>query len=190
MSINKRDLVKELNELRRDPRGYSYKVQKYKDYFEGNILRIPGNKAGIKTEEGPAAYDEAISFLKTAQAAKEMVPSKGLCNIAEEFLSIVQGQDPNNLSNIDMDSIISKYGSFTNKFSRSMEFGGATAEQVIVNLVVSDGDKSRGQRDALLNDDLAKCGIATGTHETYRTATVIVGSSNFQNNSGDDNVYL
>ena len=190
MSINKRDVLKELNELRRDPSGYSYKVQKYKDYFEGNILRIPGNKAGIKTEEGPAAYDEAINFLKRAQAAQEMTPSKGLCNIAEDFLASVQKQDPNNLANIDMDSIINRHGSFTGNFSRSMEFGGATPEQVIVNLVVSDGDKSRGQRDALLNDNLKKCGVATGPHDTYRTATIIVGCTKFENSSGDDNVYL
>ena len=190
MSINKRDLLKELNELRRDPRGYSYKVQKYKDYFEGNILRIPGNKAGIKTEEGPAAYDEAINFLKSASAAEEMTPSKGLCNIAEDFLATVQKQDPNNLPNINMDDIINRHGSFTGNFSRSMEFGGATPEQVIVNLVVSDGDKSRAQRDALLNDNLKQCGIATGPHDTYRTATIIVGCTKFENSSGDDNVYL
>ena len=147
-----RDLLRELNELRRDPKGYSFKVQKYKDYFEGNILKIPGAQAGIKTEEGPAAYDEAINFLKNAPAADEMTPSKGLFYIASDFLGMVQKEtDPNNLKNVDMDSIISRHGNFVGNFSRSMEFGGATPEQVIVNLVVSDGDKTRGQRDALLN---------------------------------------
>ena len=89
-----------------------------------------------------------------------------------------------------MDSIISKHGSFTGKFSRSMEFGAASAEQVIVNLVVSDGDKTRGQRDALLNKEVKKVGIATGTHDTYRTASVIVACTKFENSSGDDNTTL
>ena len=186
-----RDLVKELNELRRDPKGYSYKVMKYKDYLQGNILRIPGNKFGIKTEEGPAAYDEAISFLKTANPVEEMTPSKGLCKIAVDFLGMVQKADPNNLGDIDMDPIINRYGTFVGNFSRSMEFGGATPEQVIVNLVVSDGDKSRGQRDALLNDSLKKCGVASGKHDTYRTATIIVGCTKFENTSdSDDTAYL
>ena len=186
-----RDLVRELNELRRDPRGYSFKVLKYKDYFQGNILRIPGAPAGIKTEEGPAAYDEAINFLKTANSAEEMTPSKGLCKIAVDFLGMVQKADPNNLGDIDMDSIINRYGTFVGNFSRSMEFGGATPEQVIINLIVSDGDKTRGQRDALLNDNLKKVGVASGKHDTYRTATIIVGCTKFENTSdSDDTAYL
>jgi hypothetical protein len=182
-----RDLLRELNELRRDPKGYSFKVQKYKDYFEGNILKIPGAQAGIKTEEGPAAYEEAIQFLKNASPADEMTPSKGLFYIASDFLGMVQKEtDPNNLKNIDMDSIISRHGNFVGNFSRSMEFGGATPEQVIVNLLVSDGDKTRGQREALLNNNLKKVGVASGTHETYRTASIIVGCTQFENSSGND----
>ena len=185
-----RDILQELNELRRDPRGYSYKVLKYKDYLQGNILKIPGVQAGIKTEEGAAAYDEAVNFLKGAESAEALTPSKGLCYIAQDFLGLVQHKDPNNLGDIDMDSIISKHGSFTGKFSRSMEFGAASAEQVIVNLVVSDGDKTRGQRDALLNKEVKKVGIATGAHDTYRTASVIVACTKFENSSGDDNTTL
>ena len=181
-----RDLFRELNELRRDPSGYSYKVLKYKDYFEGKVLRIPGNKAGIQTEEGPEAYDEAIQFLRNAKPVDEMTPSKGLFYIASDFLAAVQKEDPNNLNNIDMDSIISRHGSFVGNFSRSMEFGGATPEQVIVNLVVSDGDKTRGQRDALLNNNLKKVGVASGPHDTYRNASIIVGCTSFQNSSGND----
>ena len=181
-----RDLFKELNELRRDPKGYSYKVLKYKGYLEGNILRIPGVLAGIKTEEGAAAFDEAIEFLKNASPAEEMIPSKGLFYIASDFLQLVQKEDPNNLNNNDMESIISRHGSFIGNFSRSMEFGGSSAEQVIVNLIVSDGDKTRGQRITLLNNNLKKVGIAHGKHDTYKTASIIVGCTHFENNSGND----
>ena len=184
---NERDLVRELNELRRDPKAYSFKLNKYKDYFEGNILKIPGAPAGIQTKEGPAAYDEAIQFLQTAKPADEMIPSKGLFYIASDFLAMVQKEtDPNNLKDVDMDSIISRHGSFVGNFSRSMEFGGATPEQVIINLVVGDGDSSRGQREALLNGDLKKVGVASGKHDTYRTASIIVGCTQFNNNSGND----
>ena len=61
-----REILNEVNELRRDPRNYANKVNKFKGYLEGNILRVPGVLAGIKTEEGAAAYDEAINFLRSA----------------------------------------------------------------------------------------------------------------------------
>jgi len=67
-----------------------------------------------------------------------------------------------------------------------MEFGGSSAEQVIVNLIVSDGDKTRGQRITLLNNNLKKVGIAHGKHDTYKTASIIVGCTHFENNSGND----
>lgn len=37
-----------------------------------------------------------------------------------------------------------------------MDFGGETPELVLINLVVSDGDPSRGQRESLLSTDLKK----------------------------------
>ena len=185
-----REILNEVNELRRDPRNYANKVNKFKGYLEGNILRVPGVLAGIKTEEGAAAYDEAINFLRSAESAEQLTPSKGLGQIADELYGKIQHVDPNNLGDIDMDAIIDKYGSFTGKFSRSFEFGGSTAELIVVNLVVSDGDKSRGQRNALLNKEVLKVGIKHGKHDTYRECTVIACCSKFENKSGDDSAHL
>ena len=185
MSLD-REIFNEINELRRDPRRYADKVNKFKGYLEGNILRVPGVLAGIKTEEGAAAYDEAINFLRSSESAEQLVPSKGLNQIAQEVFGKIQHVDPNNLGDIEMDPIIDKYGSYTGKFARSFEFGGSTAELIVVNLVVSDGDKSRGQRNSLLNKELKKVGIVNGKHDYYRVATVIVSCTKFENKSGDD----
>ena len=46
-----RDLLNEINLLRSNPKEYAEKVLKYQSYFDGNILRIPGTKGGIQTEE-------------------------------------------------------------------------------------------------------------------------------------------
>ena len=87
--------------------------------------------------------------------------------------------EPSRVGEISMDEIINRHGEFNGNFSRAMEFGANTSEQVVINLVVSDGDKSRGQRDSLLNANLKKIGVATGKHDTYRTCTVIVSCTQF-----------
>ena len=87
--------------------------------------------------------------------------------------------DPSSVGDINMDEIIDRHGEFNGNFSRAMEFGANTSEQVVINLVVSDGDKSRGQRDSLLNGNLKIVGVATGKHEIYRTCTVIVSCTQF-----------
>ena len=179
-------LVNEINMLRTNPKRYANKVAKYCDYFKGKVLKLPGSNAGIKTEEGADAYKEAADFLSQQSRIEPFEPSKGLCKIAEEFLNEVQKCDPEDLGNIDMEEIIAKHGSFSGNFSRAMDFGGETPEQVLTNLIVSDGDPSRGQRESLLSTDIKKVGVANGKHNTYRHCTVIVSCTKFDNTIDSD----
>ena len=172
-----RDLVREVNELRRNPRGYAEKISRNKQYFQGNIWKHPNLKAGIKTEEGAAAYDEAIQFLRNrAQPCEELTPSNGLDNVAADFLKEFQNDAD---ANVEIEPVVNRYGNFTGNFRRLVQFGSDTAEMVIINLVVSDGDRSRGHRDALLMPDLKRIGVAFGTHSTFRNASVIVACTKF-----------
>ena len=182
MSITAEDVIAEINELRTNPSGYAQKIRKYAGYFDsasGKILRVPGSNVGIKTNEGKEAYEEAATFLSSASPVEAFEPADGLTAIAQDFLDQVVKMDPSKVGEINMDDIIAKHGEFTGNFSRAMEFGANTSEQVVINLVVSDGDKTRGQRDSLLNGNLKRIGVATGKHDTYRTCTVIVSCTKF-----------
>ena len=191
MSEFNEELVTEINSLRTNPKKYARTISKYIGYFKGNLLCLPGSNAGIQTEEGPEAYREAVEFLSQQSRIEALKPSKGLCRIAEEFISAVQKPDSNDLENIDMEEIINKYGSFSGSFSRAMDFGGETPEQAVINLIVSDGDKNRSQRESLLSTDIKKIGVANGEHSTYRHCTAIVTCSEFENSvDKDDNGLL
>lgn len=180
MSFEK-SLIDEINQFRTNPAGYAQKLVKNKAYFKdgSNIWKHPDAKAGIKTEEGPAAYDEAINFLKTkAKAVEKLTASKGLNKIALDFMAEYQ---KNADANVEIDKIVDKHGSFTGNFRRLVQFGSDTPELVIVNLIVGDGDKSRGYRDALLADNLKRVGVAHGKHDVYRQVSVIVACTKFEN---------
>mgnify|MGYP003571429730 CR=1 FL=1 len=181
-----RQLVEEINLARTNPAAYASKVQEYIPHFQDKILKMPDQRVAIKTQEGAAAYEECVNFLKSAEPTEAHVPSRGLTRIANDFLSGVQSVDPSQIATIDMNAIIDKYGSFQGNFSRAMEFGGSTPEQVVINLLVSDGDKSRSQRDALLNPILKRVGVSQGKHDIYRTVTVIVSCTVFQNSVDSD----
>ena len=84
-------------------------------------------------------------------------------------------------ANVEIDKIVDKHGSFTGNFRRLVQFGSDTPELVIVNLIVGDGDKSRGYRDALLADNLKRVGVAHGKHDVYRQVSVIVACTKFEN---------
>ena len=181
-----RQLVEEINSVRTNPSGYAEKINKCVPYFQGNILRMPESRVAIKTQEGAAAYEECVNFLRSAEATEAHTASRGLTRIANDFLSGVQSVDPSQIGSIDMNTIIDKYGSFVGNFARAMEFGSTTAEQVVMNLLVSDGDKTRSQRDCLLNPVLKRVGVAFGKHDIYGHVTVIVSCTKFVNNVDSD----
>jgi len=175
------ELVNEINELRTNPKAYAKKVEKYIGYFKGKSLHIPGTKAGLRTEEGPEAYKEAVDFLSKADPVDALEPSKGMGRISKDFFDEVQKVDPQDLGNINWEEIIDRYGSINGTINREVSMGDETPEQIVVSLVVSDGDPSRGHRECLLSTDLKKIGAANGTHKIYRFCTVIFFCTQFKN---------
>jgi len=177
-------LVKEVNDFRRNPYAYADKIAKNKKYFEEgtNNWKQPKSNLVIKTQEGPAAYDEAIDFLKNkSQSRNELTPSKGLTKIAEDLLKEYQ-----NSGNADADvaGIVKKQGKFKGMFRNLVQLGSDVAEHVVVSLVVGDGDKTRSYRDALLSENLNKIGVAHGDHKDYRQCSVITLCNDFTNADG------
>lgn len=182
------ELIKELNSVRKSPAVYADKILGYKQYFKGTILRPPGAKGGVQTEEGFAAYEEAANFLKTSKPLDEIVPSKALGRIANDYLEKMKTLDPDKIGEIDLDSIIKKYGTYTGTFNNIMDFGSSSPELVVISLLANDGDPSRSNREFILNEESKKVGIASGQHVTYGYLTIIVSCLDFQNTfDKDDN---
>ena len=147
-------VVDEINSVRTNPKAYINKLEKYKGCFDKKdktIMQFPGANYAIRTQEGAAAYDDCIKYLRTANSLSPLIPSKGLSAIADELLKVVL-KDASKFSSVDMKSMIGKYGTFSGSFNRLCEFGGTSPEMVVVDLLVCDGEKSRRQRDVLLKD--------------------------------------
>ena len=188
-----KDIVSELNNLRTNPQSYIDPIREYKNYFHNNnILKLPGAKIGIQTSEGASAYEEAAIYLKTQKSIPELKCIKGLCKVAEQFLNEIQKSSIDKIGEIDMEKIIKSIGTFSGSFSRAIDFGGTTPALVVSNLLVSDGDETRGQRNNIFNEDLKYVGIAHGEHKSFELCTVIVTCTQFISNdkNDDEEIYI
>ena len=67
-------IVREHNLARQDPKGYATHVRAFRELFDGQFIRIPG-QATVLTREGVEAVDEAIAFLMTIEPAPALSPS-------------------------------------------------------------------------------------------------------------------
>ena len=106
-----------------------------------------------------------------------------------KLIDKIQKTDPNEIGNIDMEELIEEQGNFIGSFTRAIDFGGSTPSLAIINLLVSDGDSSRGQRESMFNPDVNLIGTATGKHKTYGNCTIILTCTKFNNKNGDDDTY-
>ena len=186
MSFDKK-LLDEVNQLRKDPKKYAEKINKYISYFDGNVLNLPGRKAGIQTHEGPKAYQEAVNYLSRQNPVEPLDPSKGLFRVAQDFLRRIQRKNAD-ASSVDVDAIIDKYGTYYGDFIRATDYGGQNPEQSIINLIVSDGDRNRRQRESLLSSSYKLIGGATGTHPMFHNCTVIFTCTEFENSKDAEDI--
>ena len=174
-------VLDEINFVRKNPSAFADKLLTFKNYFKGKIIKFPGQKVGNQTEEGFPAYEEAAKYLKTLKPTEEMIASKGLCKIAQDFLDANSDKSIEAIDESGLEAFIQKYGEYEGTLNNAFDFGSELPELVAVNLIVSDGDPSRGNRELLLDPELKKIGIATKKHDEYGKLTYIVSCTDFNN---------
>ncbi len=181
------EFIEEVNQLRRDPKKYANKIEGYLQYFDGKVLNLPGRKAGIQTHEGPKAYQEAVNYLRKKDPVEPLNPSRALFRVAQDYIKKIQRKNADS-SAVDIDALIDKYGTYYGDFINATDYGGQTPEQSIINLIVSDGDFNRVQREQLLSTSYKLIGGSTGTHPIFKFCTCIFMCSEFENKKDKEDI--
>ena len=185
-----KEVIEYFNMVRSNPKKFASIIREYKQYFKGKVLRVPNSKVGIMTKEGADAFEEAAKFLDSVKAINTVKYNVGLTHVAKEVVdAAAKTDDINSLDELDMDAIFEKYGKFVGAFSRAMDFGSKDSKMVIINLIVCDGDSSRGQREGIFNSELKEIGVWTGKEKTYGQCTSIATATKFTTNSNVDDIY-
>lgn len=181
-------LFDELNKLRKDPKSYSNKLEKFIEYFgnDNNIMRLPGRDIPIRVNEGKAVYEEAINYLKNHEPVEELILSRMLNDVAEEYANLIKDVEPSKINEVDLDALVDKRGIYDGRFQRTIVYGIDTEEQAIIKLVVSDGDKSRDEREALMSTKVKRVGMASAPHNKYHSVTVILSCTSIMDKNGKE----
>ena len=180
MSDFNEQLINEINSLRTDPKNYAKTISKYLNHFKEKLFYLPEKNIEFQTEEGVEAFKETIEFLEKQPELVPLSISKELSQIAEAYLNHYQNPDSNDLSDEDMEKIINKIGTFSGFFYRAISFGGLTPEMAVIDLIVSDGDSSRKQREVLLSNEIKIIGVANKELETCGHCSSIITCTEFQ----------
>jgi uncharacterized protein YkwD len=171
----KKSILTEHNRVRQDPTCYIPLLKEQMKYLKGDILYKPG-EAPVQTNEGAAAYEEAISFLKKQRPVDALTYDERLSNAAEDHVKDIGPRGLVTHESSDgktMSDRLELYCEWDTTSGENLEFGGKTGQDVIISLLVDDGVEGRGHRTNIFKTDFKYIGIACGSHRDYEVVTVL-----------------
>lgn len=170
-----KQVLMELNRVRSNPKEYAQHIKKTFKYYEGNLLKYPGEFA-IRTTEGVGAAEECYDFLMSAESLDTLRPSRGLTLAAKDHAEDQSETSETGHTGRDGSSPfdrIERYGQWLSTAGENIDYGHNDARRIVLSLLIDDGVASRGHRENIFNPRFKVVGIACATHKKYRYMCVI-----------------
>jgi uncharacterized protein YkwD len=173
-----RVILQELNVARTQPDAYIRYLEHYRSLFKDKTYRQPGTNLHIRTEEGTAAIDEAIAFLRRQRPLPPLRWADGLARSGAELVraQAKSKETGHGSGRLAMARRIQRHGTWTVAIGEAISYGPYVADRgrdVIAQLIVDDGVPGRGHRQSLFEKDYRLAGVSCGPHPTFGTTCVI-----------------
>lgn len=157
-------VVAELNEARTDPQIYIGYLEEYKKYLNGKLLSLPGRTA-LQMIEGLPAIEDAILDMKRIRKLDAFEVSGGLSKVARAQLADVlenptlghYGKDGS-----DLERRLLRFGFPGGAVAENISRREDDAKEIVMNMIVDDGFKSRAHRKNVFSTRFKLFGIACG----------------------------
>ncbi|MGV2831214.1 pre-peptidase C-terminal domain-containing protein [Myxosarcina sp. GI1(2024)] len=143
------EILAEINRARTDPQAYADWLEEQKQYYEGALLRLPGETT-IRTNRGFKALQEAIAFLRQQQPLPPLTSSEALAATAKTQLET-----------------ISNFPTANNISINNISYGMVTPQAIVMQLIVDDRFPDRRRRRSLFATQLEQTGIVCQSDERY-----------------------
>lgn len=175
LSAMERGVLDEINVARTNPLKYAEFAKDLRNSMAGRMIKRPG-KPTILTQEGTAAVDEAIGFLRSVRLVTALSPSRGLSMAARDLVRDqgtkgTTGHEESNGS--QMNQRADRYGEWTAVIAENISYGAETPREHVLSLIIDDGVHSRGHRKNIFTPTFSMIGIACGPHAKFSSMCVI-----------------
>ena len=189
ISSNNRRLIEELcaehNKLRKNPQSYIEILRKVLILIRKNkILHLKGERP-FMTIEGKEGVLDAINYLINILKSKSLLDK--LSNrlfIISDYLNEASKDHAEDIGKFGiishvgsdkshMNDRVEKYCDWQGGLAESLDFGTNHAENIMIKLLICDGDKKRTQRNYIFDPGFIYFGAGFSQHMKYRRCTVI-----------------
>ena len=161
------EVLSEINFARTSPAQYAEHLERMRPMFAGKELRRPG-KPSLLTQEGAAALEEAIRFLRAAKPLPPLELSKGMCAGAKELVTDQGATGATGHRGADgsfCETRVERFGTWADPIGENLSYGTETARERIITLITDDGFANRGHRQRIFDPRFKVAGVACGDHK-------------------------
>ncbi|MGB7209072.1 MAG: CAP domain-containing protein [Pyrinomonadaceae bacterium] len=174
-------VIEEINLVRSNPAAYAENLEAVKKNYKVSVYVSPTEER-IATFEGVTAVDEAIQALQATSPLPALRFSEGMSKAATDHVADQGGKGLMDHKGTDGSLAavrLSRYGIWQNNIGENINFGRHTPRDIVIGLLIDDGEKSRGHRKNILQQKFAFIGTTTGTHARHDVMTVIVFADDY-----------
>ncbi|MBI2487368.1 MAG: CAP domain-containing protein [Deltaproteobacteria bacterium] len=176
-----KEIVREINLARTNPRKYASFLEERKKYYDGKLF-YRSDETILRTKEGVSAVNESIRFLRNANQLPPLSISRGMSLGAKDHVRDIgprgatrhKGSDGSKPSDR-----INRYGIWQGEMGENIFYGGNEARDIVMGLIIDDGVSSRGHRKNIFNPYFRVVGVGCGYHHKYRTLCVITFANGY-----------
>ncbi|MBK6284749.1 MAG: CAP domain-containing protein [Draconibacterium sp.] len=176
LSPIEKEIIYEINLFRSNPADYADKyIAPLAKNYKGKLLYYPNDKP-LLTKEGVRAVNECVRELKKVAPLSVVSPSSGLTKAADDHVKDQSktgktghyGSDRS-----DSRKRMERYGDWKVRIAENIAYGGTSARQVIIYLLIDDGVQDRGHRKNFIQPEFKNVGVSVGFHPEYNTMCVM-----------------
>ena len=176
LSSLKDSIITEHNRLRQNPKKYIPILEQQIHYFNKNLFTKPGTNTAIITQEGPSALENAIEFLRKQKPIFPLIHDIPLSNASQSHaddISLNGIDSPIGSDGKSNEDRVNDYVKWDKAIAENIDFGNRTAEEVMLSLLIDDGDEERVHRNVMFNKQLKYFGVGVSEHKEYGICVVI-----------------
>jgi uncharacterized protein YkwD len=174
-------VFEEINSLRANPAAYVKYLEEMKPRFKGNTLTYPSG-TDLVTNEGVAAVNDAIASLKTTRPQAAFQLSPGLLNAASAHLLDMLKNNFTGHRGSDgslPQKRVERFGRVSGDVKENISYYANTAREILMNMLLDDGNAKRDHRKNLLSSDLKYIGLSAGDSKSSGKICVVVFAPDF-----------
>lgn len=174
------NIIAEINFARTKPLEYAEILETDKSYFKDNILYRP-EEDPLRTQEGEAAHNEAIEFLKKIEPLQELEHDSKLSLACQDHAEDIgnngiyshEGSNKENIS-----QRVEKHAEWDYFLCQNLDFGARNAREIVILFITGDGDPTRTNRKNLFRSNINFIGAASAPHKGSDIVSVIAYAGN------------